>query len=1152
MPEIGDSLGRYTLLKRLAAGGMGEVYLAAKPGPVGFGPRVALKVLRDQLASDQQFIDMLVDEANISMFLNHQNVVSVLDLSEDAGVYYIAMEFVQGITVEGLLEKLIAQGRKLDIPIALYIASELCRALKYAHTRVNHTGEPLNIIHRDVTPANILLSVQGEVKLTDFGIARAKGRIHQTQAGVLKGKFGYMAPEMIRYEAIDARADLFCAGVVIYLMITGKHPVAGSTVMEAIQRYEDKQIPKPSVVHPEIPGTLDTIVMRAMEPKPDQRWASAAALGAALQDAVLKNPNWRREVQDGAQRLADLMREVSPEVFVDPIPAAEIDRLLKKALGNDPSIAPMTPAPVPKTSIPHVDSAAETRLPTGPRAPVRARDMSGPVTDRAAESLSSPGAYASTTSEAPMPVVVSQSSPGHAAQGHHAAPGNGAAKAQVTNPELETEDGLALADVFAAREQLMREVPQPKHVTLKKKSRSSADMIPDVIEPGADEIPTGLSPAEATMALETQQREEPTGVSFPDSSTDRHRMLLEEPALPSKAEKTKKELYDWEGRPDPAETTANESNEATVAGFQYDPDARSYDREDALRDRSKQSDDGRTVVGMYALAPSPSDPAIAMPLDTDENRAVISSDPYSEPELPDLPEIGTEGVDDGKTLMGVAMPDFAEVERPQKAVLIEEKKDVEATRAYAVADVVAAAAKKRALDEDAETVIPFGNEPAWENNQAANDQTLLDGMDQKQIQEAIAKQQALVQQQKKSTSSRDQKSPIAKERPASEMNMDKLVADSLLTGEHAIPSTITAGSPGAAGPALFQGPVRIQFNTEGTPVLGSAEAASAAAAALAASSSGADFRKKPAPQVREKKRSSDVPVTAASSDQNAHDLSVGANTGKWIAGELDPNKLDWSDDAAARRAVAARNKNPTGGPSRGTNVGASPMSPVVSSVPPQSQQPMSQPGVRYSPYPTPQVGSIPPRQNAGSKNWTVVAALIAAVLAVAIVGAVLIFTNLLWPKLRLESDPPGAQVIVDGVEVGGRAPVTVKVEPERSHTIEFRMDGHRPEKREITDGVGRGRTYALQVSLRRITPVLDLGPVNGTVFVNGKEVGRGTRVSLSELPVDQPVRLRVEADGYRAYEINFDRGGLVPESIDVPMTALPPPPPPQEKPKKGR
>ncbi|MEL7372772.1 MAG: serine/threonine-protein kinase, partial [Myxococcota bacterium] len=183
MRQVGDKLGRYTLLKKLAVGGMGEVFVAAKPGPVGFGPYVALKILRDELAGDSQFVDMLVDEANISMFLNHQNVVSVLDLSEEQGSYYIAMEYVQGVTVERLVDTLVAQGEFLELPHALFIAVELCRALKYAHTRVNHTGEPLNIVHRDVTPANILLSVQGEVKLTDFGIARARGRIHQTQAG---------------------------------------------------------------------------------------------------------------------------------------------------------------------------------------------------------------------------------------------------------------------------------------------------------------------------------------------------------------------------------------------------------------------------------------------------------------------------------------------------------------------------------------------------------------------------------------------------------------------------------------------------------------------------------------------------------------------------------------------------------------------------------------------------------------------------------------------------------------------------------------------------------------------------------------------------------------------------------------------------------
>ncbi len=330
MPEVGDSLGRYTLLRRLAAGGMGEVFVAAKAGPVGFGPYVALKVLREELAIDRQFVDMLVDEANISMFLNHQNVVSVLDLSEDQGRYYIAMEFVQGVTVERLADARVHAGKKPDIPVGLYIATELCRALKYAHTRVNHAGEPLNIVHRDVTPANILLSTQGEVKLTDFGIARAKGRIHQTQAGVLKGKFGYMAPEMVRYEKIDARADIFCAGVCVYMLITGRHPVAGAAVMEAIQMFEERRVPPPKQFNPEISNNLSDIVMKALEPKVENRWASAAAFGDALQDVTLQNATWRREVQGGSRLLTQRIREVAGEVFDEPVERRVLEELLQR------------------------------------------------------------------------------------------------------------------------------------------------------------------------------------------------------------------------------------------------------------------------------------------------------------------------------------------------------------------------------------------------------------------------------------------------------------------------------------------------------------------------------------------------------------------------------------------------------------------------------------------------------------------------------------------------------------------------------------------------------------------------------------------------------------------------------------------------------
>ncbi|MBI4821517.1 MAG: protein kinase [Deltaproteobacteria bacterium] len=350
MPQVGEALGRYVLLKKLAVGGMGEIFIAAKTTPLGFAPPVALKVLREELASDQVFVDMLIDEANITKYLNHQNVVSVLDFGEDKRTYFIAMEYVQGITLKDLLTRTRETGRKPDLAMALYIGSELCRALRYAHTRTNNKGEPMNIVHRDVTPGNVLLSTQGEVKLTDFGIARAKGRIHQTQAGVLKGKFGYMAPEMVRYERIDARADLFCVGVVLYELVTGQHPVEGCTIMEAIERFDRGAIDAPSRLNREVPEKLDFVLRKALEPRAENRWDSAQTLGNELQDLALNTKQGREDLKGASRQLTELIRSLVPAAFDPPVPRETLDRLLEEARARDErekKAAPPKPAPAP-------------------------------------------------------------------------------------------------------------------------------------------------------------------------------------------------------------------------------------------------------------------------------------------------------------------------------------------------------------------------------------------------------------------------------------------------------------------------------------------------------------------------------------------------------------------------------------------------------------------------------------------------------------------------------------------------------------------------------------------------------------------------------------------------------------------------------------
>ena len=359
MPTVGQQLGRYRLLRRLAVGGMGEIYLATVDGLTGVQAPIVLKVLRDEFTRDQDFVDMLVDEANICRFLNHQNVVSVSDFGEADGTYFIAMEYVQGLTLERVIKGLRTQKKRMPLGLCLFIQMELCRALRHAHTRKNYEGEALNIIHRDVTPANLLLSIQGEVKLSDFGIARAKGKNHKTQAGMLKGKFGYMAPELIRQESIDARADIFCAGILFYELLTSRHPVQDGSLIETISAFENGSYKPPSAYNKQLPQGLDAIVMKALQPNPDNRIANAEEFVNSLQQVVLQNADLRNMVKNGGNYLSRLIKKIDPAVFEDPIP--------KRATSVPPSAVPASNvdplavvAPSSQAQYPESDDSSET------------------------------------------------------------------------------------------------------------------------------------------------------------------------------------------------------------------------------------------------------------------------------------------------------------------------------------------------------------------------------------------------------------------------------------------------------------------------------------------------------------------------------------------------------------------------------------------------------------------------------------------------------------------------------------------------------------------------------------------------------------------------------------------------------------------------
>ena len=216
--EEGSRLGPYELIKRIGLGGMAEIYLARTTGIGGFEKYLALKVIHPKFAEDQEFIDMLIDEAKIVVQLNHVNVGQIFDLGCIDDAYYIAMEFVDGRDLYQLLVKCADDDVTIPFDIIAFVAKEAAAALQYAHTKTDRYGRPLNLIHRDVSPQNILLSFDGQVKLVDFGIAKTNQRRQQTESGVIKGKFFYMSPEQAWGDPLDPRSDVFSCGICLSLI----------------------------------------------------------------------------------------------------------------------------------------------------------------------------------------------------------------------------------------------------------------------------------------------------------------------------------------------------------------------------------------------------------------------------------------------------------------------------------------------------------------------------------------------------------------------------------------------------------------------------------------------------------------------------------------------------------------------------------------------------------------------------------------------------------------------------------------------------------------------------------------------------------------------------------------------------------------------
>ena|GEM_PF-3273880 len=314
---------------------MGEIFLACDRNADSSARLFVVKLLRPELATDTAFVEMLTDEANVVRNLSHQNIVGFRDFDERDGHYYLVLDYVHGGTLDNLLGIHKRQAQKLDLAVALHILKSLCSALSYAHNAKNEAGESYNLVHRDVTPSNLLISSQGEVKLTDFGLVRAKGRMTETMPGIMKGSFGYMAPEVMTYQEIDCRADIFALGIIGFELFCNSKPTEDHSVADYLSVIESKSFPKPSQLNPNVPPQLDAIILKALESDREARWQSAREMLEQLEQLIaLWKTSWP-DVDSGKSRLSALVKHVIRGADEPAVSDAEIATLQRAASSSD-------------------------------------------------------------------------------------------------------------------------------------------------------------------------------------------------------------------------------------------------------------------------------------------------------------------------------------------------------------------------------------------------------------------------------------------------------------------------------------------------------------------------------------------------------------------------------------------------------------------------------------------------------------------------------------------------------------------------------------------------------------------------------------------------------------------------------------------------
>jgi len=292
-------LGKYTLLEKIAVGGMAEVFRATMAGAAGFERTVAIKRILPQLSQDEQFVRMFIDEANIAAQLTHPNIAQIFELGFADGTYFIALEYVNGRDLKAIYDEQLKLGKPTPVPIAVHIALGICDALHYAYTAELPGRGPLKLTHRDISPHNVLVSYEGETKVIDFGLAKAAGRLSETQPGMVKGKLAYMSPEQALGKVVDHPSDVYSTGILLFELLTGTRLFFGTGDIAILLAVQNAEIPEPRKLNPAISPVLERIVIRALSADIGKRFRSALELHTELQK-YLRSAGLRIDREDVA------------------------------------------------------------------------------------------------------------------------------------------------------------------------------------------------------------------------------------------------------------------------------------------------------------------------------------------------------------------------------------------------------------------------------------------------------------------------------------------------------------------------------------------------------------------------------------------------------------------------------------------------------------------------------------------------------------------------------------------------------------------------------------------------------------------------------------------------------------------------------------